>query len=274
MQPFHQLLLTTALPCWVIGHRGAAAICPENTLPSFRMACAAGACMIEFDVQQSADGELVVFHDETLNRLCGESSAVGALSWDELATKVVGHWHGASLTMPRLIDVFSTLWRSLLYNIELKTNVVRYPGIEERLVRLVHDHAVAERVLISSFQPESLRVVQELDHNLPLGLLIGLEQGARLTSARALVEGAQALGCFSLHPDFRLLRLYPELVDHCHSVGLRVFPWTVDHPDVWKTLVHKLGVDGVITNDPGNLYEWLLEKDKRDFQLNVPTKKD
>ena len=64
------------------------------------------------------------------------------------------------------------------------------------------------------------------------------------------------------HPDFRLLRLYPALVEQCHSIGLRVFPWTVDHPHVWDTLVNNLHVDGVITNDPGKLYDWLLAQTK------------
>lgn len=260
LKPFSQPLLISTLPCWVIGHRGAAAVCPENTLPSFNLARDVGACMIELDVQQSANGELVVFHDETLDRLCGEALAIGALSWDELATKVVGEWQGTPLIMPRLTDVFTSLRRSLFYNLELKTNVVRYPGIEERLVRLVREHTITERVLISSFQVESLRAVRAQDQELALGLLVGLEQGARLGSADALIKGAQALECFSLHPDFRLLRLYPELVDRCHNVGLRIFPWTVDHPHVWETLVLKLGVDGIMTNDPGKLYEWLLKQ--------------
>jgi len=73
-----QPLLSTALPCWVIGHRGAAAVCPENTLSSLLAARDAGARMVEFDVQQSTDRELFVFHDDTLERLCGELSPVAS----------------------------------------------------------------------------------------------------------------------------------------------------------------------------------------------------
>src|SRR5215471_2225120 len=98
----------TNLRCWVIGHRGAAALCPENTLPSFLAAYNAGACMIELDVQQSTDGELIVFHDETLDRLCGEPMAVSALTRAALTTKVVGQWHGQSVTIPSLAQVFTT----------------------------------------------------------------------------------------------------------------------------------------------------------------------
>ena len=128
-----QPLLSAPLPCWVIGHRGAAAECPENTLASFLLARDTGACMIEVDVQQSTDGELFVFHDDTLERLCKEPVAVASLPWEALATKVVGHWDTYPLRIPRLTEVFSTLQRSVLYNVELKTDTVAYPGIEARL---------------------------------------------------------------------------------------------------------------------------------------------
>jgi glycerophosphoryl diester phosphodiesterase len=217
MEPFIQSVITTTLPCWVIGHRGAAAVCPENTLISFNNARDSGACMIEFDVQQSTDGELVVFHDETLERLCSEPTTIASQSWRELAPKVVGHWRDESLTMPRLADVFMLFQRSLLYNIELKTNIVHYPGIEERLVTLVHDHDIAERVLVSSFQPESLRLVREKDPSIALGFLIDLVEGARGKSPDLLIQRAQEYDCFSLHPDFRLLRLYPTLAEKFHE---------------------------------------------------------
>ncbi|MGE0684856.1 MAG: glycerophosphodiester phosphodiesterase [Candidatus Binatia bacterium] len=262
MKPFVQSLITATLPCWVIGHRGAAAVCPENTLSSFSLARDAGACMIEFDIQQSEDGELFVFHDDTLERLCGEPVTVGSLNYKALSARVIGRYHGESLTIPRLAEVFSTYRRSLLYNIELKTNSVISSGIESRLVELVHEYGLTERVLVSSFCHESLRNVHEHDAHLALGLLLSLEQGCGLGSPEAMVARAQEFVCFSVHPDFRLLRLYPALVEQCHLTGLRVFPWTVDHPHVWHVLVNQLHVDGVITNDPAKLYDWLLKHTK------------
>ncbi len=113
MTPLTQPLLSTALPCWVIGHRGAAARCPENTLPAFLTARDAGACMIELDVQQSTDGELFIFHDDTLERLCREEAQVASLTWEALSTKVIGHWHGQALKIPRLAEVFDALQRSV-----------------------------------------------------------------------------------------------------------------------------------------------------------------
>ncbi len=258
MHPAFQPLITTSLPCWVIGHRGAAAVRPENTLLSFQMARDAGACMIEFDVQPSADGELIVFHDATLARLCGEPTAVNALTYAALSSRVVGRYQGASLHMPRLLDVFATFQRSLLYNIELKTEETLSFDMVNRLVNLVREYRVTERVLVSSFHHENLRVVRECAPDIALGLLLSLEQGCHLSSPAKMVARAKEFGCYAVHPDFRLLRLYPTLVEQSHVAGLRVFPWTVDHPHVWQVLIGELGVDGVITNDPGKLYEWLL----------------
>src|SRR5215471_10423353 len=132
MKPFILPVFPSELHCLVIGHRGAAAVRPENTLVSFRAAREAGASMIELDVQQSTDDELFVFHDDTLERLCKTPHAVAALSWSELASQTVGRWQQEHLSMPRLAEVFQTFQRSLLYNIELKTDTVPYPGIEER----------------------------------------------------------------------------------------------------------------------------------------------
>ena len=263
MIPFTQPLLSAALPCWVIGHRGAAAKCSENTLPSFLTARDAGAYMVELDVQRSTDGELFVFHDDTLARLCGEATPVAALTWEVLSTRVVGHWHDQAVKIPRLVEVFTALQRSVCYNVELKTDTVAYAGIEARLVELVRAHNLTERVLVSSFHHDSLRLVRERDPHLPLGLLLSLDQAQHLGSPAAIVTRAQEFACFSLHPHFRLLRSSPALVETCHAAGLRVFPWTVDNAEDWHFLVNDLHVDGIITNDPGRLYEWLLGQQGR-----------
>lgn len=268
MKSLTQTLLTTSLApraprdCWVIGHRGAAATCPENTLPSLITARDAGAMMVECDVQQSADGELFVFHDHTLKRLCGESLVAASLSWKVLAQKVVGHWQGHEVRIPHLSEVFATLHRSVFYNIELKTDEIYCPGIEEKLVALVARHGLAERIIVSSFHHESLRLVRQHNPHLALGLLLSREQTQRFAGLSDVITYAREFDCFSLHPDFRLLRQWPELVAACHEADLRVLPWTVDDPGDWQFLVNELHVDGIITNDPGGLYEWLLARER------------
>jgi glycerophosphoryl diester phosphodiesterase len=245
------------LRCQVIGHRGAAALCPENTLPSFRAARDAGAGMIELDVQQSIDGELIVFHDETLERLCGETAALASLTASELTGKAVGQWHGQSVTIPSLAQVFAALQRSVLYNVELKTNRVHYSGIEKRLVKLIGQYSLAEYVLVSSFNPDSLRLARQCDPHLSLGLLLDSSQAQQCGGPDRIVARAHEFSCFSVHPEFSILRQWPELGSICHAAGLRIFPWTVDNQHDWQFLIDVVHVDGIITNDPGRLYGWL-----------------
>jgi len=246
------------LHCLVIGHRGAAAFCPENTLPSFLTARDSGAHMIELDVQQTTDRELVVFHDETLERLCGEATAVGSLTKSGLTIKVVGQWHGQLVTIPSLAQVFTTLGQSVLYNVELKTDTAHYHGIEDRLVSLVNTRGLAKHVLVSSFNYESLRLVRQCDAHLSLGMLLSARQAQQCGSSEAIVTRAREFSCFSVHPEFSILHNWPELGTLCHAAGLRVFPWTVDDEVDWRFLVEVVDVDGIITNDPGRLHGWLL----------------
>jgi glycerophosphoryl diester phosphodiesterase len=214
--------------------------------------------MVELDVQQSTDGELFVFHDDTLARLCHESVPVASLAWEALSAKFVGFWQGQALKIPRLAEVFATLQRSVLYNLELKTDTVAYPGIEARLAELVWAYGLSERVLVSSFRHDSLRLVREHAPHLPLGLLLDEGQARCLGGPEAIVARAQQFACFSVHPDFRICRSWPEVVEMCHAANLRVIPWTVDAPRDWQFLVETLRVDGIITNNPGKFYEWLL----------------
>jgi glycerophosphoryl diester phosphodiesterase len=255
-------LLTTALDCWVVGHRGAAALWPENTLPSFRAARDAGAVMIEFDVQQCAGGELFVFHDHTLERLCGEPLVASSLPWEVLAQKGVGRVHRQVVPMPLVDDVFFTFRRSVFYNVELKTDAVHFPGIEEKLVAAIAKHGLAERVLVSSFYHQSLREIRRWSPDLALGLLLSQEYARRFSRPTDIVSYAREYDCFALHPELQLLRQWPKLVPTCHAENVRVFPWTVDEPHDWQFLVDELHVDGIITNDPGKLYEWLLARVK------------
>ena len=245
------------LRCLVIGHRGVAAWCPENTLPSLQLAQESGAGMIELDVQQSADDELIVFHDETLERLCGEAVPLASLTAAELTTKVVGQWNGQAVTIPSLAHVFATLGQSILYNVELKTDSIPYPGIESRLVALVRAYGLVPYVLVSSFHHESLRLVRACDQDLALGLLLDHRQAEQCGDPDGIVARAREFSCVSVHPEGVVLRQWPELGAICHAAGLRVFPWTIDQEEDWQLLTEVVGVDGIITNDPGRLYSWL-----------------
>lgn len=218
--------------------------------------------MIEFDVQQSADGKLFVFHDHTLERLCAEPLVASSLPWAVLSRKAVGRTHPRSVPIPLVEEVFATLQRSIFYNVELKTDTEHFPGIEEKIVALVTQCGLAERVLVSSFYHQSLREIRRWNAELALGLLLSQEQARPFSHPADVVRYAREYDCFALHPDFRLLRQWPELVTLCHIESVRVFPWTVDDPADWQFLVGELHVDGIITNTPGKLYDWLLARAK------------
>jgi len=147
-----------------------------------------------------------------------------------------------------------------LYNIELKTNRVRYLGIEKRLVKLIGQYSLNEYVLVSSFNPDSLRLVRQCDPHLSLGLLLDGSQAEQCGGPDGIVARAREFSCFSIHPEFSILRQWPELGSICRTAGLRIFPWTVDNQHDWQFLVDVVHVDGIITNDPGRLYRWLYTR--------------
>src|SRR5579859_2748567 len=132
----------------VIAHRGASADAPENTMPAFELAFQQGADMLELDVQCSADGVLVVFHDETTARWEAQARPIGACSLAELRQIPIG-----SARIATLAEVATLVReRGAAVNIELKM-----PGLEAMVAALVHAERITDQVLISSFDAHMLR---------------------------------------------------------------------------------------------------------------------
>ena len=143
----------------VWGHRGASGVAPENTLPAFDLARRMGADGVELDVQLSADGRLVVIHDETLDRTTTGSGPVAARTLDELRTLDAGRGLAgyAGARIPTLDEVFELFAGTpVVVNVELKNSVVAYPGLEEKVLALVAAAGMADRVLLSTFNHLSL----------------------------------------------------------------------------------------------------------------------
>ena len=124
----------------------------------------------------------------------------------------------------------------------------------------MNTYGLAEHVLVSSFNHESLRLVRQYAPQLSLGLLLDSSQARQCGGPDGIVARAGEFSCFSIHPEFSTLRQWPELGVACHAAGLQVFPWTVDDQNSWQFLIDEVGVDGIITNDPGRLYGWLLTR--------------
>jgi glycerophosphoryl diester phosphodiesterase len=229
----------------VFAHRGASAYAPENTLPSFQKALDMHSEGIELDVQLSADGYMVVIHDETIDRTSNGTGRVIDMTFEALRQFDYGKWFDEDFTgtpIPLLQEVLTLLkgWDGLL-NIEIKNNEIPYPGIEEKLIGLLRQNDFTGRALISSFNHESIRKVRKLAPQIPAALLYDF------TFPRVHYQQTPEYDAQNVHPYY--LNVNPRMLSYCHAHDLKVIPYTVDKPAAIKRLI-RMGVDGIITNSP------------------------
>ncbi|SDL10554.1 glycerophosphodiester phosphodiesterase [Tessaracoccus oleiagri] len=219
-------------------HRGASAYAPENTLPAFELAIAQGADGVELDVQRTADGHLVVVHDETVDRTSDGTGRVVDLTVAELRRLDFGD--GARI--PLLDEVLRLCAPTgMVVNVELKTSIELYPGIEQEARDVVEAAGMGERVVFSSFNHYTLAGLRGQVAPERLGLLFA-------DGIHEPWEYARRFGAGALHPGLHLLQL-PGYVERAHEAGLLVHVWTVNDPG-HMALVAAAGVDAVITNHP------------------------
>lgn len=265
----------------VVAHRGASAHAPEETVIAYRLAAALGADYLELDLQRSADGVLVAFHDDTLGRTTDvasrfpgrEDSTLNNFTWSELEQLDAGSWFNAAhpeaarpefagARIARLSEVLQIAeaagapWPGLY--IETKA-ADRYPGIEEQLVEALRpggwlrDEARGPaRMIFQSFVPESLERLAQLAPAVPRVLLVSsemvAEEGMSHWVQRAVALGA-GLGPVGYHA-------MPWEVGEAHRAGRLVHPYTVDAR--WQMrLARFFGADGLFTNQCGAMLELL-----------------
>jgi len=229
-----------------IAHRGASGRAPENTHAAFAAALALGVDAIELDCQLSADGELVVVHDETLERTTSGIGPVGAKSWNELAALDAGAWWDARFRgerIPRLADVLAQVDARALLNVELKS--ARDVGaIEEKLATLVAGAGAADWVLFSSFSAAALRNLRALAPWAAIGVLCD-----RRPAAAALARAAE-LGARCVAPGRRVVDA--ALISAAHAQELGVWVWTVNDVRTMRRLA-AAGVDALFSDYPERL---------------------
>jgi len=222
---------------------------PENTLESFHKAIELDADGIELDVQLSRDGRLVVIHDETLNRVCGKTYLpplyVKDFSLCELKKMDVSASCPGALFVshiPALEEVLELVKpTSLLINIELKTDIISYNGIEEKLIQTVRDFGLNQRIIYSSFNHLTVARIKRLASE---------SNTAFILSQKLLnvAEYAAKYGINAIHPDFHTFAGSPDMTEQCrkHSVDVRV--WNIRDKDV--DFCREQHVDAIITNYP------------------------
>lgn len=228
----------------IMAHRGASAHAPENTMPAFRMAMDQGADGMELDVHLTQDGVAVVIHDETSDRTGTRQGRIMDRTLDDLEQDDFGMKRGirfAGTRIPTLKAVLHLLdgWSGCL-NIELKTDVFEYPGIEETVLSLVAAAGARDRVVISSFHHASLARCRAADPDIELAALLPHGREPDLTALRAM-------GVNAIHPDARDIR--PVRVKQWHLAGFKVRPYTADSRLLLLWLAF-CGVDAVFTNKP------------------------
>jgi glycerophosphoryl diester phosphodiesterase len=226
-----------------IAHRGASGRTPENTHTAFAAALDQGVDAIELDVQLSADGELVVIHDETLDRTTNGLGPVRARTWAELAQLDAGRWKGERFRgerIPRLADVLEQINGRVLLNVEIKS--ARDAGqIEERLAALAQARDAAGWVLFSSSHTAALRGMRAVAPWAHLGIV-----RSQPPPAEALPLAGEIAAC-CLAPKRTLVDA--ELVELAHGRDLGVWVWTVNDPREMQRLA-ALGVDAIFSDYP------------------------
>ncbi|MBI3184591.1 MAG: glycerophosphodiester phosphodiesterase [Myxococcales bacterium] len=238
----------------LLGHRGASADAPENTLTAFTEAVAQGADGVELDVRRCGSGELVVCHDERLDRLAGLPWDVSHTSYWKLRRADVGSRLGfAPATIPPLEEVLAALPSHFLVNLELKCEGLDDRGLSEQVGAFVLKEGLAHRVVVSSFNPLCLFRLASSHPEVRRGQL--LDPDRRFFTQAHLVS--PLLAPYSVHPHHS--QVTSERVRHWHQRGLWVMAWTVDDPETARSL-EQWGADALITNRPGKLRRELAQK--------------
>jgi glycerophosphoryl diester phosphodiesterase len=215
----------------IIGHRGAAAVAPENTLTAFKSAVLAGADGIEFDVRLSGDGVPVIIHDDTLYRTHRMRQRVADLSAAELD----------DLGVPSLRELFELMSdNELLLCLEIKGSSAE---LAERCCALVHEFSFEERTIVECFDLNVLKLV-----DLKTAALFE----PRIYADRYIVDRALEVGASVLALHHRSTR--PSIMEKAELAGLKVVVWTVDDPS-WIARARSLGIEALITNDPAKMIE-------------------
>lgn len=228
----------------IYAHRGSSGNFPENTLAAFRDAARLPITGIELDVQLTKDNELVVIHDEMINRTSNGKGYVKDLTLNQLQAYDFGirfskAFKGEKIPLlAEVLDIFSGTEQ--IINIELKTNVFRYDGIEEKVLQLIQEKDFASRVIISSFNHDSIRLIKEMAPHIKIAAL----------AMRELDNPFQYLhemNADALHISNRAVRKPTTQKLIAQDVPVRVF--TVNKPRTMLAL-KKMGVQAIFTDYP------------------------
>ncbi|HEY9152901.1 MAG TPA: glycerophosphodiester phosphodiesterase family protein [Anaerolineales bacterium] len=229
----------------IFAHRGASAHAPENTLASFELALSQGADAIELDARLSADGQVVVIHDSTVDRTTNGHGRVAKLTLNELRSLDASSSYAEKYRrekIPLLEEVFEAVGKKMLINVELK-NYTPHDQLVEKVCELVQKHGLENRIIFSSFLTSSLKKAERLLPEVPRGLLTLDGWMGAWGRSFEFSFGEYA----ALHP--YLTDVTKQQVVRVHRLKRRVHVWTVNKAEDMVRL-NNWGVDGILTDDP------------------------
>lgn len=243
-------------PVLVIAHRGFSGAAPENTLAAFKKAMEVDSDMIELDVRFSKDGQVVVIHDDTLDRTTNGRGKVADYTLKELQQFDAGSWFApqfAGEQIPTLIEVLKLAKGKIPVNIEIKDDSpsrYKITDLADRALQEVKKAGMTGQVIFSSFYPSSLERITEGDPRIWVALLYH-----RDWNSLREVTGGRAFPVLNL----RLSFLTKEKIGRIHQEGMKVNTYTVNSEEEMERFI-RWGVDGIITNRPDKLIQILKQK--------------
>jgi glycerophosphoryl diester phosphodiesterase len=230
----------------IFAHRGASLYAPENTLAAYELAVRQGADGVEMDAKLTSDGEVVLFHDLTLERTTGMEGKLAAHSLAELRRLDAGSHFDIAFRgepIPTLDETFKALARQIFINVELTNYASPLDKLPEKVAELVKKHHLENWVMFSSFNPVALIRIRRLLPNVPIGLLAMAGSQGRLARSRL----GHLLSYQALHPWYQ--DASPDLIQRIHKRGKLVSVYTVNQAEAIRNLA-KINVDGIFTDDP------------------------
>ncbi len=236
----------------IFAHRGYSGEYPENTILAFEEALKAGATGIELDVHKTKDGKLAVIHDESIDRtflgegLVKDYDLRDLKKLDNRNEKFRDNIDSIIGTLEEVILLIS-FRDNFTLNIELKTDVIHYDGIEKDVLEMLDSYDMIDNTIISSFNHKSLKICKEINKNIRTAALYS-------EPIDDIVNYARDLGVYAIHPDYKFVN--EELVKKCHENNILVNTYTVNKKEDIQRLINQ-GVDGIITDYPNIALEVL-----------------
>lgn len=244
------------MTCLTVAHRGFSALYPENTMISFQKAYEAGADGIELDVQLAKDGQVVIMHDTKIDRTTDGKGRLAQFSVPELRRFNAAHLYTGKVgrqSIPTLKEYLE--WarnKPLFTNIELKTDEIQYEDIEQKVLRLLDEYNMGDKVILSSFHFQTIRNVKEINSRQKCGLL-------SVHCDSVLLSESLEIGTEYVHPHYSSVT--GEMVNIFRQHQIQINTWTVDK-DFQMERLQKFGVHAIITNSPDKLNQLLHNKQK------------